>query len=178
KEADGLFGSAGGGVFNMNGGTETTATTAGAAATLPDNWKIALSATLGHSTSLDAAGSALSLAPGGVSSTAYEIMTEKTGLFTGLDRLRLSLTQPLHVESGAMNFTSVQVTDRTTGALGALHETWALSTQREYRSEIQYGFAMLDGKAEVAVYGLADAHPVTAPDTTELAVGGEFQLKL
>ncbi|HKD22283.1 MAG TPA: S8 family peptidase, partial [Rhizomicrobium sp.] len=47
KEADGLFGSAGGGVFNMNGGTETTATTAGAAATLPDNWKIALSATLG-----------------------------------------------------------------------------------------------------------------------------------
>jgi hypothetical protein len=178
NEANGLFGSAGGGVFNMNGGTETNATTAGAAATLPDNWKVALSATLGRSTSLDASGSALSLASGGVSSTAYEIVTEKTGLFTGFDRLRVSLTQPLHVESGAMSFTSLQVTDRTTGQLGLLHETWSLSAQREYRSEIQYGFPMLDGKVEAAIYGLADAHPVTAPDTTELAVGGEFQVKL
>jgi hypothetical protein len=178
KEANGLFGSAGGGVFNMNGGTQTTATTAGAAAMLPDNWKIALSATLGHSTSADAAGSALSLAAGGVSSSAYEIMAEKNGLFTGFDRLRLSLTQPLHVESGALDYTSVQVTDRTTGALGVLHETWSLSTQREYRSEIQYGFPVLNGKGEVAVYGLADAHPVTEPNTTELAVGGELQLKL
>ncbi len=60
----------------------------------------------------------------------------KSGLFSDLDRLRVSLAQPLHVESGALQYTALEVTDRDIEVRnGTVTQTWNISGKREYRME-------------------------------------------
>ncbi len=177
REGDGLLGSQGSGFFDMAGGTSTTATTIGARLAPSEDWKIFGSATLAHSAAPRFSNSALSFTAGGLTSTAYELAAVKTGLFAEHDQMRLSIAQPLHVESGGIQYQSLQVVDRQTGALGLLNETWNVSGPREYRMEALYALPVLEGRGEVRGYGLVDLNPhVSTSRAPELAVGVQLRL--
>ncbi len=179
NEADALLGAQGGGVLSLGNGARTNATTVGATASLGEGWLLAGSMTLAHTVAPQSSLSNLSLAQGGLESTAYELVASKTGLFSGLDALRVSFAQPLHVESGALNYTSIEVIDRSTGAVGPVAQRWDISGNREYRLEATYDLPVMEGRAHINAFSLVDLNPPSMPDTKmELAVGAAFRVQL
>ncbi len=179
NEADGLLGSQGSGVFAMANGARTEGTTLGVTTSLAGGWTLSGSATLAHTTAPQAGLSGLTLAQSGLESTSYELVAMKSGLFSDLDRLRVSLAQPLHVESGALQYTALEVIDRDTGALGTVTQSWSISGSREYRMEALYSLPVLEGRAEIAGFGLVDLNPPSTPQTpVAVSVGAQFQIEL
>ena len=108
------------------------------------------SATVANTT----AGSAQSLAtaPGGLTSTAAEIAVTKAGLFSARDRVRLTLSKPMQVVSGQLQYTNFGVVDRQTGELGQIVESAsAAGDKTPFAAELFYG-RLLKSDAEAAVF--------------------------
>src|SRR5581483_4549401 len=141
-ESDGLLGAQGGGVLSFPG-ARTSAATLGATAKFASGWELAATATAG-STAMAGSNSALSLEQNSLRTTAYELAATKSGLFRDGDRLRISVAQPLHIESGTLIYRSVEVVDRATGALGPVTQKWNISGNRESRNEALYAMPVLD----------------------------------
>jgi hypothetical protein len=177
NEANGMLGFEGSGAFTLNNGANTRGVTIGATASLADDWMLAGSATMARTTAPQRGYALLTLSKDGLESTAYELTAAKAGLFGKNDSIRLSLSQPLHVESGALNYTALEVVDRSTGGLGAVTQSWNVAGNREYRMEAMYGLAVFEGKGHVSAFGLIDMNPPTEPGTT-VAVTFGTQLKL
>jgi hypothetical protein len=176
-EANGLLGSEGSGPLALTGGARTQGATFGATAALAHGWTLSGSATLARTTMPQSLESGLTLAQGGLESTAYEIAVAKTGLLSDLDSIRVSLAQPLHVESGALNYTAIEVTDRTTGAIGPVTQTWNIAGNRELRMETLYSIPVLSGRANFDTFGLVDMNPPTSPQTKfSLSAGMQFRI--
>jgi len=177
NEANGLLGFEGSGAFALNNGASTRGVTIGATASLADGWLVSGSATMARTTAPQFGYALLTLSKDGLESTAYELVAAKAGLFGETDSIRVSLSQPLHVESGALNYSALEVVDRSTGALGVTTQSWNVSGNREYRMEAMYGVAVFEGKGHVSAFGLVDMNPPTTPDTN-MSVSAGAQLKL
>jgi len=178
-EDDGLLGSQGSGGLAFGGAAHTEGTTIGATAALAGGWTISGSGTMAHTTAPQSALSSLSLAQDGLQSTSYELVATKDGVFSDTDSLRFSLTQPLHVESGAVYYTSLQVVDRSTGAVGPVTQTWNVAGKREYRAETMYDVPVFDGRGAVDGFAVLDMNPPSAPDTPmAVSVGAQFRVDL
>ena len=165
REANSLLGSEGSGALALANGARTSGTTFGAMAALADGWTLSGSATLARTAGGPSAKSGLTLAQGGLESTAFEIAVAKSGLLSDIDSIRVSLAQPLHVESGSLNYTALEVTDRETGAVAPVTQTWNVGGSRELRMESIYSVPLLAGRAHVDAFGLVDMNPPTTPDT-------------
>jgi hypothetical protein len=176
-ENNGLLGAQGAGALTLTGG-HTNATTIGATMTFDGGWTFAASATSGHTT--DASGqSALTIAQGGLHSTAYELVAKKAGLLGDTDELRVSFAQPLHVDSGMLQYRQVEVTNRETGTLGAVTQSWNISGNREHRVEAIYAVPVFDGRAQVSGFGLIDMNPPELNGRSmSLSAGAQIQLNL
>ncbi|MBS0277575.1 MAG: hypothetical protein JSR81_08130, partial [Proteobacteria bacterium] len=121
----------------------------------------------------------LTIASGGLHSTAYELVAKKSGLFGEQDELRVSFTQPLHVDNGTLQYQEVEVTDRDTGTLGAVTQSWNISGHREHRMEAIYAVPVLDGRAQVSGFGLVDMNPPERSGrAVSLSAGAQIQLNL
>ena len=178
-EADSLLGAQGSGAFAMPGSAHTNGTTLGLTAGLSDGWSLTGSATLARTATPHLGLSSLTFSKDALVSTAFEIVATKSGLFAELDQLRISLTQPLHIESGALDYTSLQVVDRDTGAMGPVTQSWNIAGRREYRMEAMYGIPVLEGRAQIDGFALVDLNPPGAANTpVSLAVGGQFTFGL
>ncbi|HEY4940115.1 MAG TPA: S8 family peptidase [Rhizomicrobium sp.] len=179
NEADGLLGSQGSGAFALSNGARTQGTTLGMTAALANGWQLSGSATLARTTAPQAGSTGLSLAQSGLESTAYEFVAAKSGLFSDADLMRISLTQPLHVESGALRYTALEVIDRDTGAFGPVTQSWNIAGKREYRMEALYGLTLLEGRAEIDGFGLVDLNPPSTPQTpATVTAGAQFRFDL
>ncbi len=100
------------------------------------------------------AGSAQSLAtaPGGLTSTAAEIAVTKAGLFSGRDRVRLTLSKPMQVVSGQLQYANFGVIDRQTGELGQIVESAsAAGDKTPFAAELFYG-RLMKNDAEASVF--------------------------
>jgi hypothetical protein len=175
-EADGLLGAQGGGVLDFAGGSRTGAATFGSTATFADGWTVSGSATFAHTTAQPADGF-VSLSRDGLLSTAYELVAGKSGVFRTGDTLRFSFAQPLHVESGALQYQSVEVIDRDTGALGVVNQSWNVSGNRELRVETLYELPLMEGRANVEGFGLADVNsPLAGGQGISVSIGARFRM--
>jgi hypothetical protein len=178
-EANAVLGAQGGGILSMSNGARTQATTLGATAALGGQWTFGGSLTLAHTTAPQSNLSNLSLADGGLQSTAFEFVASKAGVFSDTDTMRLSLAQPLHVESGALTYTSIEVTDRSTGAVGPVGQSWNISGNREYRLEATYDLPLLEGRAHLNAFSLVDLNPPSMPDAqVSILAGAAFRIGL
>ncbi len=178
-EANGLLGAEGGGALSFGNGARTQGATFGATASLADGWSLTGSATLARTTAPQSGEGGLTIAQGSLRSTAFEFVAAKTGLFSDDDGLRLSLAQPLHVEGGTLNYTALEVTDRDSGAVGPVTQSWNLSSTREYRMEALYSVPVLGGRANLDGFGLVDLNPQDQPGTKLAAsIGAQFRIGL
>ncbi len=99
-------------------------------------------------------GSSISPSSGGLVSSSFQMGITKSSLFGRSDLARLTFAQPMHLERGTVDLTTVQVVNRQTGELGPVTQRFSLGIpQRQYVSELMYGRTMLDGAAQLSVFG-------------------------
>ena len=66
--------------------------------------------------------------------------------------LRFAVSQPMHVANGTVEYTSVEVVDRETGAIGPVTRRFGIAGERFYVGEISYGAALLDGRGALSLF--------------------------
>jgi hypothetical protein len=175
SEADGIFGAQGAGPLDL-GATRTEAMTVGFSADLGDGWRLAQSATLARTP--DSSLGALRLTNGGLLATAFEVAASKTSVFGDADSIRLTIAQPLHVESGGLLYDSIEVLDRETGALGPRTQTWHIAGKRELRLEVSYATPVLDDRMSLETFSLVDVNaPVPGAQVLSLSTGARLDLR-
>ncbi len=131
-------------------GSSTKAASVGVDFDLTGGFTLSGSATVANTT----AGSVQSLAtaPGGLTSTAAEIAVSKAGLFSARDRIRLTLSKPMQVVSGQLQYADFGVIDRQTGELGQIVESAdASNAKTPFAAELFYG-RLLKNDAEASVF--------------------------
>tara|TARA_R110000868_G_scaffold51823_15_gene163926 strand:- start:16112 stop:18982 length:2871 start_codon:yes stop_codon:yes gene_type:complete len=176
-EATGLLGAQGSGGLSLEGGAMTDALTMGAEARLPFGLTLSSSATLARTRAASFGDSLLSM-PDATVSSAFQLTARRDQVFGSRDALRFSIIQPLHVESGAIEYSSLQITDRETGDLGADVQTWELGGQRPLFAEVIYATPLLDGRADLSLFTRAElAGESSAQDVAGMATGARFRLE-
>ena len=137
-------------------GTTTDAATYGVDIALTPTLSMAGSATLGRTRAGDATRQNIVVSRGGLMSTAFQLAVMKSKLFGQNDSVRFTVSQPLHVERGSIDFNSVEVVDRQTGELGVVKQTVALqSPARIHVAEAIYRRPVMGGTADVSLFGRA-----------------------
>ncbi|MBA4800646.1 MAG: S8 family serine peptidase [Euryhalocaulis sp.] len=172
QENSGLLGIQGLGSLAMDKGGVTDAATFSGGYQLTDTVNLSASVTVGRTRAGSLADNVLSVADGGLTSTAFGVAAAKTGLFGESDRVRLSMAQPLQVSSGQLEYTSVQVVDRQTGEIGVVTETFDIGGQnRDYVFEALYAAPVMDGRGEISAFSQAETRSRGGTDVT---VGARF----
>jgi subtilisin family serine protease len=142
---------------DLDHGAVSDTLTAGAALTIGGGYILAASASTGRTRSGDGAEQGLSTKAEGVLTSAFAIAGTKKGIFGSADLMRISVSQPLHVERGALTYRSVQVVNRQTGELGLVDQTVNISGDaRNYTTELLYAAPILRGEGEVGLFGRAE----------------------
>jgi hypothetical protein len=119
----------------------------------------------------------LTVGKGGVTTSSYQVSLTKSGLFRSGDQVRISLSQPMHLERGKLDFTTLQIIDRQTGELGYGTQSVKLGgTARPYAAEILYGVPVLKGEGQVVLFGRAESADATEP-TNRLMLGSQFKIR-
>ena len=176
-EETGLLGAQGQGALNLSGGALTDAFTIGADAALPNGVSLAASATTAKTQSTGFDNSALEVGAEGITATSFELAGEKAGVFRKKDAMRVSLTQPLHVEDGSLTYKSVQVVDRQTGELGEVADSWSLDgNDRKLLAEMLYATPLLSGAADISLFGRMNVAG-SGSQESELTFGSRAKLK-
>lgn len=99
-------------------------------------------------------GQSLSVDKDGLTSTAFQVGLMRQDLFAKGDRLQLSVSQPMFVERGRLNVTTVQVIDRETGQIGPVTQSFDVTGKRRIAAEAFYAKPM--GEGDVAFFGRAE----------------------
>jgi subtilisin family serine protease len=156
------------------GGTTTDGVTFGTELALGDTLSLASSATVSRTRA--GGDQQIAVSPAGLISSAWQVGLSKAGVF-GHDRLRLTAAQPMHLERGSVDLTTVQVVDRQTGELGPVTQRFALGIPaRQYVGELTYGHSLLDGQGEVSLFGRAVLGGQQSAQLPRLIAGGGFRL--
>jgi hypothetical protein len=175
NEATGLLGVQGMGALSLAGGAKTDALTFGAEYKLDGAWSLAFSATAARTRPGEFDDSGLAVSGEGITSSAFEVALYKQGVFDKTDAMRFALTQPLHIESGGLEYTSMQVIDRDTGELGPVTDKWNLSNgERQIVAEVLYATPVLEGAGEVSFTVKAN---LTGGDDEGVTIGSRFAVK-
>ena len=180
RERDSLLGDQGTGFLSMNGGSVTDAVTFGSEVSLPFGLAVGASATMAETRSTTFDNGFLSISDGGLNSTAFAVGLRKNGIVGKRDTLRLSLAQPLRVESGSFEFSALEVVNRETGELGLVNQVWGLQeVERELNLEISYGTPILSGMGEISAFSRTDLNATVAnnPLDPEYAAGGRIAIR-
>ena len=155
-------------------GSTTDAVTAGFGVALGWDVTMAASGTLARTRQSEDA-QAIAVADGGLSSSAYELALTKPNLFAKGDRARVSLSQPMFVERGRFDVTTVQVVDRQTGEIGVVTQSFDVTQERPYAAELLYGRSLLEGSADLTLFGRVDVNPGLETDSQAFMAGARLR---
>ena len=177
NESNGIFGVRSLEDSDFAKGATTETATFGADIRLPGNMSIAGSATLGLTRAKKRVDQAFALADSGALSSAFAISVDKQGILGKRDKLRLSASQPLTIESGAFDFTSVGITDRTTGELGEITQRFGIKSRtRRFAGEAIYATPLADA-GELSLFGRVDLGQKENGKVDGILIGGRLNLR-
>lgn len=150
-EASGLLGAQGGSILALEGGADTTALTFGVDAQPSSRIGLSASVTMAQTRTTAFDGGLLDIAER-IDSTAAQVSIRYEALFSNTDGVRFSMVQPLHIESGALSYTGMAVTDRDTGELGVESDVWELGGQRPVYAEVIYAAELGSADRRLSVF--------------------------
>ena len=160
---------------DLGNGSVSDAATLAASASLGKGFELSLSATAARTRTTNE--QAFTTSGGGVLSSAFAVAAAKTGVLGQRDQLRLSLAQPLHIERGAMEFTSIQVVDRSTGDIGPVTQRFDIGGQeRRYLGELLYATPLPDDAGELSLFGRAQLTPSSGAKIDNYVLGGRVRV--
>ena len=174
-EARGLLGMQSTDRSDLRGGSTTDALTGSLGLDVSNDLSFALSATMGRTRSGNRDRQNIAVSNGGLWTSAYQATVTKIGLF-GKDRLRLSVSQPMHVESGSIDVSNVAVVDRSTGELGNVVQTFKVGgPSRRLVSEMIYGRSIADGSVQLNLFGRMNLKGQTEASEAAMTFGTAFE---
>ncbi|MEP2102205.1 MAG: S8 family peptidase [Parasphingorhabdus sp.] len=175
NEKDGLLGVQSALENDLRYGSNSKTMTVGASLDLPHGLNIAASATAAMTKSNGGTKQNLRT-DGNVRSSAYAFSIGKQGLMRKDDRLRLSFTQPLHVENGALEYSAVEVIDRSTGEIGSVTRDFSIADKnRRFTGEFLYATPVMGG-GEFSLFGRAQYDASASNNVNEIIAGGVLTL--
>lgn len=176
NEQDGLLGVQTLDPSGFAGDAQTDAASIGMEYALSARVSLSGLATYGKTRSQSANGTAFAVSEGGVETSAFEASLNLRDTFSAGDKMRIALLQPMHVESGSLDFKSYEVIDRATGEIGAVERSTAIDARgREFALEALYAKPAFDGMGEVAGFIRVENEAETG-DTTPM-LGGKVNVK-
>ena len=114
----------------------------------------------------------------GVVSTAFALSATRQGLLGRNDALRVSVSQPLHIENGRLAYRSVQVVDRTTGELGLVDQPFdAQGDERSLIGELLYEAPILSGNGQIGLFGRAEVQTEGNREINQFSVGSRVTVR-
>ena len=132
------------------GGTTTRGVSVGADLNPGAGFTISGTATSAQTSSASAA----NFQSQGIASTSFEGVISKNHVFDGQDRMRVSFSQPLHLDRGSIGYSGVEVIDRETGQLGVVEHSFELTRPgRRYVGEMLYAHPIQRGTGEFDLFG-------------------------
>ena len=175
-EDDAILGMASAISNGRNDGSTTDSATFGADYALTRSLSLAASATMGRTRAGDTDRSTFAVGRGGLMSSAFQVSVSKDGVFDGRDRLHVTFAQPMHVERGKLDVSSVGVIDRLTGELGPVVQTTdVISPTRYFVSEMIYG-RQVARTADVSLFGRTTMNAQSSQGLPGLMGGASFHL--
>jgi hypothetical protein len=96
---------------------------------------------------------ALAVGRGGVTTSSFEVGLARSSLFAAGDQLQLAVSQPMYVERGKLDITTVQVVDRQTGELGIVTQSFDITAKRRLAAEALYLRPLPGAPGDVALFG-------------------------
>ena len=177
-EAAGLLGLQSLDPNDFRAGANTDGVTLGGQIRLSRTLRLSGSATVWRTRRGDASRHNIAVGSGGLITSAYEVALSADRLFGRSDRLRVTLSQPMHLESGSIDVTTVQVINRQTGELGPVTQSFALGApSRQYVAEVLYGRLLPDNLGEMSLFGRANLRPTVAGEQgANYIAGGRYSL--
>jgi len=123
------------------------------------------------------ANQALRVADEGLGGSAFQLVAEKQGVLGGGDRLRVSLSQPLFLDRGTLEYTQIKVVDRETGEIGPVTERFSIAgSTRPFIAEAIYGRPMMLGAGEFSAFGRAEQRSDSRGGDREYIAGARVSL--
>ncbi|MGB7405976.1 MAG: S8 family serine peptidase [Pacificimonas sp.] len=155
------------------GGSATDAVTIGTEIALPGEFQLTGSATMSR-TSMTGDSATLRVAPGGLTGTAFAATVAKTGVVGKRDIMRLTLSQPMHIEGGSLSLAQGEVIDRATGEIGLRDQRVSIAgSARPLSAELRYVTPVLGG-GSLGLYGRADRNLDGEAGRDGLTIGGRI----
>ncbi|MCQ8185985.1 S8 family peptidase [Parvularcula maris] len=175
QERQGFLGGQSVGGLSFGEAAQTGAVTVGVESALPFGLQLSGSASAGRTTGAGAASGLLGIDEGGILTSSYQLAVSKRGLF-GEDRVRFSIAQPLHVESGDLALRTLDVIDRETGERAVTADLIGVDrADRRYVAEVLYGRPVLDGRSELSLFAQHDTDPLLTAGQSGTTAGIRFR---
>ena len=175
SEKNALFGIQSADPHDFADGTNTDGMTLGANVNITDS--LHLNATGTMSRTRPGGSQNLAISDGGLISSSFQVGVSKSKLFGSRDQARITLSQPMHLERGAIDMTTVQVVNRQTGELGSVTQRFNLGIpERQLVGEMVYGVSMLNDAAQLSVFGRANLHGIESDQLPAVMAGAGFRL--
>jgi hypothetical protein len=160
-----------------NGSTSETATL-GASFQASRNLTLAASATMGRTQTGGNPEQGFLTTGDGVTSSAWAVSATRANLLRPHDALRLSVSQPLHIEGGRLAYRAVEVIDRTTGELGVVDRPFdAAGEERSLIGEMLYETPILRGQGALGLFGRMEVQPSGDRDVDQYSFGGRLSFR-
>ncbi|MCJ7420304.1 S8 family peptidase [Sphingomicrobium astaxanthinifaciens] len=153
NEGNALFGTQSTLPALIGSGSATESVSLSAGLDLAGGFSIDASATLARSEMEE--GQAIA-ATSPILSSASQLTVKKSGLLAKRDAIRISVAQPLNVERGEMELVSLGVTDRETGDLGEVVQTFSIKGKRRLVGEAAY-LVPVSQRGELSLYARYEA---------------------
>ena len=157
---------------DFSGGTTTRGMSMGADITPGAGFTISATATSSRTNS--AAGA--NFQSQGITGTSFEGVVAKNHVFDSHDRMRVSFSQPLHLDRGSIAYTGVEVVDRETGQLGEVEHSFEITRpQRRYVGEMLYAHSILNGTGEFDMFGRLNLNQAADSNVPAVLAGGRVR---
>ena len=172
-----LLGNQGSSVLSVQGDTQSDIFEVSSEWEVTDKLLLSSSASIFSSKS-NQKGLGLSTSKGGLVGTAFEVAALKEGIFAKDDLVRLTIAQPIYVETGSINIAEVAVVDRQSGELGNNSRSLALAQSRPLTASFNYFKPFDDGKSTLNLFGrVAEKEATTLGLETEFMLGANIEMK-
>jgi hypothetical protein len=159
------------------GATSETATLS-ASLRLSPSFTLAASGTIGRTRSAGSPEQGFVTDGNGVVTTAFALSATQQGVFGRRDAMRLTISQPLHVERGQIAYRDVQVVDRASGELGLADQNFDVNGEpRAVAAELLYATPILRGDGELSLFGRAEVQAEGQRELNQYSIGSRVSFR-